>query len=101
MTGEISLRGDVLPVGGIKEKLLAAHRYGIKQVLIPSENEHDLEEIPEEVLKEMKVVPVSNLDEVLSIAFKKNKKMQLKNANIKVTHAKKAGRSLNVRSSHK
>ncbi|KAB8040949.1 endopeptidase La [Silvanigrella paludirubra] len=101
MTGEISLRGDVLPVGGIKEKLLAAHRYGIKQVLIPSENEHDLEEIPEEVLKEMKVVPVSNLDEVLSIAFKKNKKVQLKNANVKVTHTKKAGRSLNVRSSHK
>ncbi|WP_186643967.1 endopeptidase La [Fluviispira vulneris] len=80
MTGEISLRGDVLAVGGIKEKLLAAHRYGIKKVLIPQENERDLEEIPNEVLKEMKVMPVSTLNEVLSIAFAKNKKIKNKSA---------------------
>jgi ATP-dependent Lon protease len=95
MTGEISLRGDVLPVGGIKEKLLAAHRYGIKQVLIPQENEHDLEEIPEEVLKEMKVVPVSTLDQVLSIAFRKSKKQQLKPILNKLTDGKKVVRPLN------
>jgi ATP-dependent Lon protease len=101
MTGEISLRGDVLPVGGIKEKLLAAYRYGIKQVLIPQENEHDLEEIPEEVLKEMKVVPVSTLDEVLSIAFRKSKKSQYKSSIHKITNGKKIGRPLNSRSSYK
>lgn len=101
MTGEISLRGDVLPVGGIKEKLLAAHRYGIKQVLIPLENEHDLEEIPKEVLKEMKVVPVSTLNEVLSIAFRKIKKSYDKQSINKVTNGKKMGRSLSLRLSDK
>ncbi len=101
MTGEISLRGDVLPVGGIKEKLLAAHRYGIKQVLIPMENEHDLEEIPDEVLKEMKVVPVSTLDQVLSIAFQKIKKSQEKPRMNKLTYEKKVGRSSNSRTSYK
>jgi ATP-dependent Lon protease len=74
MTGEISLRGEILPVGGIKEKLLAAHRYGIKQVLIPQHNTHELEEIPKEVLKKLKVVPVSHLNEALDIAFQKTKK---------------------------
>lgn len=97
MTGEISLRGDVLPVGGIKEKLLAAHRYGIKQVLIPQENEHDLEEIPAEVLKEMKVVPVATLDEVLSIAFHKNKKAQYKQTSQKVSITKKMPRVSSTR----
>lgn len=100
MTGEISLRGDVLPVGGIKEKLLAAHRYGIKQVLIPQENEHDLEEIPEEVLKEMKVVPVATLNEVLSIAFQAGKKSQGKLLINKVT-SKKMSRSLNSKATYK
>lgn len=71
MTGEISLRGDVLAVGGIKEKLLAAHRYGIKNVMIPKENTRDLEEIPKEVLDDMKVIPVSHLNDVLKIAFLK------------------------------
>lgn len=69
MTGEISLRGDVLPVGGIKEKVLAAHRFGIKNVLIPHENTRDLEEIPEDILNEIKIHPVSTLKEVLSTAF--------------------------------
>ncbi|KAB8033721.1 endopeptidase La [Fluviispira multicolorata] len=89
MTGEISLRGEILAVGGIKEKLLAAHRYGIKKVLIPFENERDLEEIPAEVLKEMKVMPVSTLNEVLSIAFEKKKKMNSK----KVTKASRVNSS--------
>lgn len=71
MTGEISLRGDVLPVGGVKEKLLAAHRYGIKNVLIPQENKRDLEDIPKEVLKEMNVVFVSQLAQVYKFAFAK------------------------------
>ncbi|MES2615311.1 MAG: endopeptidase La [Bdellovibrionota bacterium] len=69
MTGEISLRGEVLPVGGVKEKLLAAHRYGIKNVLIPEQNSRDLEDIPKEVLKEMKVTFVSDLAQVYKIAF--------------------------------
>ncbi len=69
MTGEITLRGRVLPVGGIKEKLLAAHRMGIKKVLLPSENETDLEEIPEKIKKKMEFILVKNLDEVLKNAL--------------------------------
>lgn len=69
MTGEISLRGEVLPVGGIKEKVLAAHRYGIKKVLIPIDNQHDLEEIPSNILKELDVRTIATLAEVLDIAF--------------------------------
>jgi ATP-dependent Lon protease len=65
MTGEISLRGRVLPIGGLKEKLLAALRAGIKTVLIPSENEKDLADIPENVLKNLNVVPVSTVEEAL------------------------------------
>ena len=71
MTGEISLRGDVLPVGGIKEKLMAAHRLGIKKVLIPFENKKDLHDFPADVLKELEVVGVKNLPEVLGHAFGK------------------------------
>jgi ATP-dependent Lon protease len=80
MTGEISLRGDILPVGGIKEKLLAAHRYGIKRVLIPQENAKDLEELSKEVLSEMKVIAVSHMKEALEIAFgtEKSNKLSLK-----------------------
>ena len=69
MTGEISLRGRVLPIGGLKEKLLAALRGGIKTVLIPEENEKDLEEIPENVKDGLKIVPVSDINEVLRIAL--------------------------------
>ena len=71
MTGEISLRGDVLPVGGIKEKLMAAHRLGIKKVLIPFENKKDLHDFPADVLKELEVVGVKTLPEVLGHAFGK------------------------------
>jgi ATP-dependent Lon protease len=65
MTGEITLRGRVLPIGGLKEKLLAASRGGIKTVLIPKDNEKDLADIPENVLKELVVIPVTGIDEVL------------------------------------
>ncbi|SHO54905.1 endopeptidase La [Vibrio quintilis] len=72
MTGEITLRGEVLPIGGLKEKLLAAHRGGIKTVLIPKDNERDLEEIPENVIADLKVIPVQWIDEVLTIALEKD-----------------------------
>ncbi|HEX2954259.1 MAG TPA: endopeptidase La [Bacillota bacterium] len=66
MTGEITLRGRVLPIGGLKEKVLAAHRAGIKTILVPRENEKDLEEIPPQVAKKLKFVLIDNMDEVLS-----------------------------------
>jgi ATP-dependent Lon protease len=69
MTGEISLRGRVLPIGGLKEKLLAALRGGLKTVLIPKENERDLPEIPDNVKKGLEIVPVSTVDEVLARAL--------------------------------
>ncbi len=69
MTGEISLRGRVLPIGGLKEKLLAALRGGIKTVLIPQENEKDLDEIPENVKAFLKIIPVSDIGEVLALAL--------------------------------
>ncbi|NQZ33232.1 MAG: endopeptidase La [Oceanospirillaceae bacterium] len=69
MTGEITLRGQVLPIGGLKEKLLAAHRGGIKTVIIPCENEKDLKEIPENIKADLKIVPVKWIDEVLDIAL--------------------------------
>ncbi len=71
MTGEITLRGRVLPIGGLKEKLLAALRGGIKTVLIPKENEKDLEEIPDNVLRDLNIIPVSTVDEVLERALAK------------------------------
>ncbi|WOI38826.1 endopeptidase La [Alteromonas sp. CI.11.F.A3] len=69
MTGEITLRGEVLAIGGLKEKLLAAHRGGIKTVVIPAENERDLEEIPENVKKDLSIHPVKWIDDVLDIAL--------------------------------
>ncbi|OCG69336.1 endopeptidase La [Gilliamella sp. Occ3-1] len=72
MTGEITLRGEVLPIGGLKEKLLAAHRGGIKTVLIPMDNVKDLEEIPVNVKSEVNIHPVKWIDEVLTIALQNN-----------------------------
>jgi len=69
MTGEITLRGKVLPIGGLKEKLLAAHRGGIKMVLIPGENEKDLAEIPKAIMRKLEVRPVETIDEVLELAL--------------------------------
>ncbi|HHF0518776.1 TPA: endopeptidase La [Vibrio alginolyticus] len=72
MTGEITLRGEVLPIGGLKEKLLAAHRGGIKTVLIPKDNERDLEEIPDNVIADLEVIPVQWIDEVLKVALERD-----------------------------
>ena len=72
MTGEITLRGEVLPIGGLKEKLLAAHRGGIKKVIIPHLNAKDLIDISQEVLKKVEVIPVKTIDEVLKIALTKD-----------------------------
>ena len=69
MTGEITLRGNVLPIGGLKEKLIAAHRGGVKKVIIPKENLKDLEEVPKNVLKLMTIVEVGHMDEVLKHAI--------------------------------
>ncbi len=69
MTGEITLRGQVLPIGGLKEKLLAAHRGGIRTVIIPQENERDLKEIPDNIKQELLIKPVKWIDEVLEIAL--------------------------------
>ena len=71
MTGEITLRGLVLPIGGLKEKLLAAHRAGIKKVLIPIENKKDLVEVPKTILSSMEIIPVKNVEEVLKVALTK------------------------------
>jgi ATP-dependent Lon protease len=70
MTGEITLRGNVLQIGGVKEKLLAAHRAGIKRVIIPDRNMKDLIDVPEEVKKEMEILSVKRMDEVLALALK-------------------------------
>lgn len=72
MTGEITLRGEVLAIGGLKEKLLAAHRGGIKVVVIPKDNERDLEEIPDNVKRDLSIHPVQWIDEVLNLALQEN-----------------------------
>ena len=69
MTGEITLRGRILPIGGLKEKVLAAHRGGIKTILIPEENEKDIEEIPSTILKSVNLILVSHMDDVLKKAL--------------------------------
>ena len=74
MTGEVTLTGQVLPIGGLKEKLLAAHRAGIKEVLIPKENEKDLVDMPKKIIDEIKIIPVEFADEVLKIALTKELK---------------------------
>jgi len=69
MTGEITLRGRVLPIGGLKEKVLGAHRAGIKVIVLPKENEADIEDIPDEVRSLLSFHPVERLEEVLKIAL--------------------------------
>jgi len=70
MTGEITLRGTVLPIGGLREKIVAAVRIGIKEIIIPELNQKDLKDIPQEVLSKIeKIHPVKNIDEVLKIAL--------------------------------
>jgi ATP-dependent Lon protease len=71
MTGEITLRGKVLPIGGVKEKLLAAHRNGIMEVILPKDNEKDLPDIPDNIRAQMKLDFVEHMDEVLLIALER------------------------------
>ena len=74
MTGEVTLRGHVLPIGGLKEKLLAAHRAGIPVVIIPEDNKKDLADIPKNILDNIEIKTVNNVDEVLKIALTKELK---------------------------
>ena len=74
MTGEVTITGQVLQIGGLKEKLLAAHRAGIKEVLIPKENEKDLVDMPKKITDEIKITPIEYADEVLKIALTKELK---------------------------
>jgi ATP-dependent Lon protease len=98
MTGEITLRGQVLPVGGIKEKVLAAHRAGLKTVIMPKRNASDLEDLPEEVRKSMKFIFVETVDEVLKAALEPEKKAR-KMVKAKNTNGKKArAGEINVKS---
>lgn len=76
MTGEITLRGRVLPIGGLKEKLLAAKNAGIKMILVPKENESDVEELSHEITRGLKIIPVSHMDEVLKLALAPKKKVK-------------------------
>ena len=69
MTGEITLRGRVLPVGGIREKVLAAHRAGLKTVILPQRNQKDLVDVPKRARNDLKLVPVDHVDQVLDIAL--------------------------------
>jgi ATP-dependent Lon protease len=69
MTGEITLRGKVLPIGGVKEKLLAAHRAGVRTIIVPKDNEKDLADIPKNVLDVLNIHMVSHMDEVLKVAL--------------------------------
>jgi len=104
MTGEITLRGEVLPIGGLKEKLLAAHRGGIKNVIIPVENEKDLKEIPDNIKQDLKIHPVRWIDEVLALALtqqpeKAAKAAHRKAAKVKVNLAATRKKSKKIRSS--
>jgi ATP-dependent Lon protease len=69
MTGEITLRGRVLPIGGVREKVLAAHRAGIKVVLLPEKNMKDLVDVPKTARAELKIVPITHMDQVLEVAL--------------------------------
>ena len=74
MKGEVTLTRQVLPIGGLKEKLLAAHRAGIKEVLIPKENEKDLVDMPKKIIDDIKITPVEYADQVLKVALTKELK---------------------------
>jgi ATP-dependent Lon protease len=69
MTGEITLTGQVLPIGGVREKALAAQRYGLKRIVLPRENEPELEELPEETRKELEFILVDSIEDVFAVAF--------------------------------
>jgi len=90
MTGEITLRGQVLPIGGVKEKVLAGHRIGLKTIILPKRNEQDLDDVPEEVKKSMKFVFVEAVDEVLDAALESAQKPKKETAPRKKSAPKKA-----------
>ena len=96
MTGEITLRGRVLPIGGLKEKVLAAYRAGIKTVIIPVGNEKDLEEIPQNVKSKMKFIPVDNMDTVLNVALNHKSKFICKNNNYEETKKEESNIITNI-----
>ena len=76
MTGEVTLQGHVLPIGGVKQKVLAAHRHGLKTVILPKANEVDLDDVPQEILDELELKLVEHVDEVLQIAFQSESKIE-------------------------
>jgi ATP-dependent Lon protease len=71
MTGEITLRGNILPIGGLKDKIIGAHRGGIKTIFIPKKNEKDIDDIPKEIQKDIKLILVDNYNEIYNEVFKK------------------------------
>ena len=93
MTGEVTITGQVLPIGGLKEKLLAAHRAGVKKVLIPKENEKDLADVPKKVKDDIEIVPVETADEVIKIALTKELKPTEWTEVDKLTETKKDDKS--------
>ena len=85
LTGELTLTGKVLAIGGLKEKVLAAHRALVKDIIIPKDNEKDLQDIPENVRKDLTFHPVGNIDEVLPLVFEKKHKTGKKTTTPKAT----------------
>lgn len=93
MTGEITLAGTVLPIGGVKEKLLAAHRAGVREIIMPKRSEAELDDVPPEVLADLKINKVESMDEVIAIAFPVDPKSKLKNTRTAKAAAKRSSKS--------
>jgi ATP-dependent Lon protease len=93
MTGEITLRGQVLPIGGLKEKILAAHRVGLKTVIIPKRNEQDLDDIPEEVRDSLKFVLADCVDQVFEAALRDGERRAARRARPRAAQAKSRGKN--------
>jgi ATP-dependent Lon protease len=92
MTGEITLTGQVLPIGGIREKTLAAQRARLKRVILPRENEPDLEELPRETKRELEFVPVDSIEDVLAAAFEGTTRPEKRQVNLKVASSRSHAR---------